>query len=327
MDEVRRHRFSRAFAPGVRPLLILCCPALVVLIGSGAQGQDLGREWTSLPAEEAAIILTAPGLETSVSRHMRSTAASQSYTIEIGQWTGPAARHAKAITAYYEVSPGMYFRSEIDPRRFVKGVGAFKEKSLDFSDLQVAQNALGRIKFRRFSFDNVQCVGFSQAWSPVESADPGEKQLSGYYCADPDEVLGAETAERVVAAIRPGRPPTLSGNVVFFDGARTGAKADGALDDMRQQRAEALRRWIQENRNEFDGRLNGFWQHRKSSASSGRVRAVSHEVIGARGDDFLISIEFQEVLSSSWEFSEVETFVVALDDGGVRFLDLFDANR
>ncbi len=82
-----------------------------------------------MPAENAAILLAAPGLETSVSRHMRSTAASPHYTVEVGQWTGPAARHAKAITAYYEVSPGMYFRAEIDTRRFVSGVGAFKKVS------------------------------------------------------------------------------------------------------------------------------------------------------------------------------------------------------
>ena len=326
MVDKNRHKASQDSAARAGMRASVSALAIVLLSGLTVHGQDLGQEWTSLPAEDAAILLSAPGLETSVARYMRSTGASRDYTVEIGQWTGPAARHAKAITAYYEVSPGMYFRSEIDPRRFVSGVSAFEEKDLDFSDLQVTRNALGRAKFRRFSFDDVQCVGFSQAWSPVESADPGEKLLSGYYCADPAESLSDEAAESVVAGIRPGRSPSLAGNVVFFGGPQTGDAANGVADE-RQRRAEALRRWIVENKTEFDGRLNGFWQHRTSNASSGRVRAVSHEGVGARGDDFLVSIEFKEVLSSPWEFNQVETFVVALDDGGARFVDLFVGRR
>jgi hypothetical protein len=180
--------------------------ALALLLGAGAGAQDLGQEWRSLGADEAMVLLSGPGLEDSVSRHMRSSDPSHAFTVEVGVWTGPAATHAKALTHFYEASPGKYFKYVIDPGRFVRELGVFDGKSLDFGSLQRARNARGRVKVRRFSFDNVECMCFSQAWNSVEGV--GEKQLNGYYCADPGEGLSEETLERVIRDIRFRRRPT-----------------------------------------------------------------------------------------------------------------------
>ncbi len=85
---------------------------------------------------------------------------------------------------------------------------------------------------------------------------------------------------------------------------------------------EDLLRWIEENNAEFERRLNEFWAGQKTTATFARVRAVFPEVVGPHGEDILLRLQLQDVPANRWSDQVTETFVVAFDYKGVRFVDL-----
>ena len=88
---------------------------------------------------------------------------------------------------------------------------------------------------------------------------------------------------------------------------------------VRARRIGELESWIRANRKEFNARLNEFWSPRKSQPGWGRTRVVSHDVVGMKGDYFVLRARLEEI---SFGNMSTETFLVDLDDGGIRFLGM-----
>ena len=174
----------------------------VLWLAAPVAAQDLGPEWKSLTGEEATIIFAAPDLERKIARHLRSTHPRYQYVVEVALWTGPAARHPAALIHYIKTLPGYHLRRDMDPRKFVQSLATFEGKDLDIGRRESHRNKLGRIKSRRFNFENVECVAFTQTFG-IFLGDQGEgsDQISGYYCADPGSPLSDTTLSTVVKGV------------------------------------------------------------------------------------------------------------------------------
>ena len=174
----------------------------VLWLAAPVAAQDLGPEWKSLTGEEATIIFAAPDLERKVARHLRSTHPSYRYVVEVALWMGPAARHPAALVHYFKTLPGYHLRRDLDPRKFINSLTTFEGKDLDIGRRESHGNKHGRIKSRRFSFDNVECVAFTQNFGmSYENQGEGSDQIRGYYCADPGSPLSDTTLSTVVEGI------------------------------------------------------------------------------------------------------------------------------
>ncbi len=173
----------------------------VLWLAAPAAAQDLGLEWKSLTNEEAAIIFAAPDLGRKVARHLRSTHPSYRYVVEVALWMGPAARHPAALIHYIKTLPGYHLRRDMDPRKFVQSLTTFEGKDLDIGQRESHGNKLGRIKSRRFSFENVECVAFTQNFGLSDDHGEGSDQIRGYYCADPGSPLSDTTLSTVVEGV------------------------------------------------------------------------------------------------------------------------------
>jgi hypothetical protein len=177
----------------------------VVLLGLGswawpATAQDLGEEWEALTPSESAIQFSAPGLKGIVERHLRAKNLDNSYSAEVAFWTGPSARHPKAMLQYIKTFSGMYFRSARDPKDVIRNLPMLEDRQVSFESSQNDRNSQGRIRYRRFLIDDIACVGFTQSWGEVEW-DSNDKMLFGYYCAEPRESLSAKTMNDVIHAV------------------------------------------------------------------------------------------------------------------------------
>ncbi len=163
--------------------------------------QDLGQEWKSLTSEEATIVFAAPDLERKIARHLRTTHPGYRYVVEVAQWMGPAARHPAALIHYIKTLPGYHLSRNLDPRKFIKSLTTFEGKELDIERRESHGNKLGRIKSRRFSFENVECVAFTQNFGLSDDGGEGSDQIRGYYCADPGSPLSDTTLSTVVEGV------------------------------------------------------------------------------------------------------------------------------
>jgi hypothetical protein len=125
-------------------------------------------------------------------------------------WTGglrPGRRKRLAIpnggVRFVELSPGRYYRHRKDPKHIIENFKAFQGEELEIGRLKRRGNRLGAIEFRRFSFDDVQCLGFVVYWGQIGGvgARAGTNLLYGYYCADPGKPLTKETRDVVIQAM------------------------------------------------------------------------------------------------------------------------------
>lgn len=181
----------------------LMFPALGLVLGACAE--DLGPELEALDAQDSKIVFQAPGLQGKSAKYSRNYNANQSVLIERAYWFGPEARHAKALVQYYKASPRYHLRRETDVRDLLENITAFSEKSLDVEAESWEVNDLGRIKYRRFSFDETTCVVFAQQFgssgSDLGGGGLGDQQVIGYYCADPGEPLENSVTKQILTSI------------------------------------------------------------------------------------------------------------------------------
>ena len=171
----------------------------------GACAEDLGTELEALDPNDSKIVFQAPELRDKVGRFSRNYNAKQSVLIERAYWVGPEARHAKALVQYIKASPGYHLRRETDVAELLERITVFQDKSLDVESEKWAVNGLGRIKYRRFSFDDTNCLVFSQQFgssgSDLGGGGLGDQQMIGYYCADPGKSLDATDADQILTSI------------------------------------------------------------------------------------------------------------------------------
>ena len=164
-------------------------------------GADMGERWESLSTAEAKIRFHAPGLDRQRVRRLRSDNVAAKSVIEIVVWTGAAASHPKARVVYVRTWSRYYFGVKQDPREVIESDRAFDGKTVEFGAARRVDNALGTVELRRFAFDDVECVAFSEYWghAGIRLPSASTRSLQGYYCADPRQDLPDET---IAAAVR-----------------------------------------------------------------------------------------------------------------------------
>ena len=150
---------------------------------------------TTLPDDKARVIFAAPGLDGKIAQQLKTTHEGYQYTVDVAYWIGTVSYLPTAVVYYIHALPGYQFLSEGELRSHIKGITFLDEKDLRFESSHSMVNKLGRIKWRRFSFEDTKCVGFLQhfGFSIGVQRGVGTDRVYGYYCADPGRQLSDET--------------------------------------------------------------------------------------------------------------------------------------
>ena len=148
----------------------------------------------------AAIVFAVPELDDKIERHMRSADPSHRYEVEIALWTGLGAHHPAALVQYFNIYTGYSLRVDVDPKGFIDDLPMFEDKKITFEGRHSAGNKLGPIKSRRFVFEDVECVAFSQTFGHSEYG-VGTKRVLGYYCADPGDPLSKTMLSSILNSV------------------------------------------------------------------------------------------------------------------------------
>ncbi len=279
-------------------------------------GRVLGKAGTARPAaasprgstEEGSIRFHVPGLERG--RTTKDQTASSRY--EILTLKGNRGAYPRAQIFYVMLFPGYVYRDKRDLEASTRTWHFLEDEDLKFSAEKEQLNGLGRVVYRRFSTTSASCFAF-QSYFGVESGGRNNwgvpmESVEGYYCdRSPidDALIEAALGTLDVRSVRKAAHLSLE-----------------PVPERLKEREAKLLRWIDDNETEFDRRLNAYWQTKKSNAATGRVRAATREVIGARDGNLALRLELRRVPSHLWSPVEVETFLVDLDDRGIRFVEV-----
>lgn len=197
---MERARHAGSFGIRFRTAKTAACGLLLLALALPGCARDHNREWELVEAAESTIVFDAPGLKTQESRILRSYNDRRSVFVENAIWTGPEASHAKAMIQFQRASPGRFLPARADTRDLIGSLSFFQDKEITYGPLQAGVNGIGRVEHRRLSFENVSCITFVQAWGSAEGA--GDRQIAGYYCADPGSALRDDTVAQVIGALR-----------------------------------------------------------------------------------------------------------------------------
>jgi len=164
--------------------------------------EDAGREWTSLRAADTSLIFTAPGLESTTKRFLRSEAENYSHTIEIGLWASPVKPFPKAQMLLQILTPGYVYTSGMDIEQYIRGLNFLKEKSPSIGPTAYAASKIGRLAYRVFTFDDLECMALGHNFGDLAIDEmprelTGKNILIGFYCADPGHTLSPEVIAQV----------------------------------------------------------------------------------------------------------------------------------
>ena len=182
--------------------------ALVIagIFGLGC-AEGPGREWTSLDEADTSLIFTAPGLDATAKRFMRSNAVDYSDSWETGVWASPVSIIPKAQMMLQKLSPGYVYTSDMDIEQYIKSLPFTKNKNPSIGTKQSGHTGIGEIIYRSFSFDNLECIAFGQNFGNLAVDDlvrsdlMGSNILSGYYCGDPGQELSPDAIGRAINSI------------------------------------------------------------------------------------------------------------------------------
>ncbi len=260
-------------------------------------------------SEDAKIRFHVPGLYWR--RRDEGDTASNRY--EVLTLRGERGSYPQAQILYSELFPGYVYPRKLDLETTIREWPYIEDPVLKFSEEKEQVNRLGRVAYRKFSTTAASCFAF-QSYFGVETGGDNNwgvpmESLIGYYCdRGPIDDNLIEAALRTLD-VRPGEETERF-------------SPDRVLDRLEQRVADLLR-WIDENETEFDRRLNAFWQTKKTNAATGRVRAATREVIGARDGNLVLRMELRRVPAHFYSPAEVETVLVDLDENGIRFVDVY----
>ena len=181
---------------------------LSALMAVGACGLDsggnLGREWNSLDATESSFIFTAPGLDTARKRYMHSSAQDYSHTTEIGIWSSPSSLFPKAQLVLQKLAPLMYYTYGIRIERNIERLNFLTDKNPSIGERKTAINNIGEIVYRKFTFDDFECIAFGQNFGDTVHDSRilrFSDLLTGFYCGDRGEKLSSDMILQVVRSI------------------------------------------------------------------------------------------------------------------------------
>lgn len=200
--------------------------------GLSACASTQTEPWQPMPADEARLVLYAPGLDTPRVHFERRTEGIK--TFERGHWRPEAGAFPEAelvLLAFTDAAPsGMSWVREPDLEQRIRRWLA--TDSVEMGRGGVDRNALGEVEYLRFTRNGVtECVFMRQYGDTFADQRPPEHHgglmIRGYYCLAPGEPLSQGTVHRVLAGIGlagyevPPRPRDLS----LPGGAQAGAEA------------------------------------------------------------------------------------------------------
>lgn len=189
---------------GALVVLTLSLVAGLSLPARAESEKDLGTKWNTLSAESSPIALLAPGLGGGIERYFGSQAPNRTIWQYIGFWVGPNGDYPRAEMIYAVLTSGYGWRRELDLKDEIGTMKFFADKSPTFETEQRARNSVGKVTYRQFGFDDIDCVTFSQyfGYSSDTRSQLGDRFIFGYYCAEPGKELTPQTVAAVLDGIR-----------------------------------------------------------------------------------------------------------------------------
>ena len=189
---MHKHDRQRGSLQGLGMLWRLMLTALVVSLAS----TETHAGWTAISEEDAKLVFYGPGLESAlVTREMKAFAVG---TFEYAGWRTFSKPFAIAELLYMGGGPQTFIRMR-RIKQLLDDFIYFENRKLNFHDEGTVKNILGKITYRKFTADDLECVGFSQkikrALAYVDRA------IYGYYCVGPNTSLPQNTIEAVLQGI------------------------------------------------------------------------------------------------------------------------------
>ena len=179
--------------------------------GCAAPGTSTPRDWEPIPADEASLVLYAPGLGSPRVSFKRRVKGLKIY--ELGHWrpTVGASPEAKIILFRFKsVAPSSmtFVREPPLEERIRRWLGS---ENIEMGASGKYRNVLGGMEYARFTRDGAtQCVfmrQFGDTYSDQRgyfsdgSTGHGNIMIRGYYCVAPFYELSRDTLERFLAGI------------------------------------------------------------------------------------------------------------------------------
>ena len=181
------------------------------LSACAGSGTSTSEEWHPIPAEEASLVLYAPGLGSPRVNFKQRTEGLNIY--ELGHWrpaTGTAAEAEIILFRFTPVAPsGMTFVRE--PLLEARVRRWFRSETIEMGAAGKYRNVLGGLEYARFTRDGAtQCVfmrQFGDTYSDQRgyfsdgTTGHGDTMIRGYYCVAPFHELSQKALEGFLAGI------------------------------------------------------------------------------------------------------------------------------
>ncbi len=165
------------------------------LLGACKVGLENDGEWVRISPGQSVFEFPLAEQNTDRASFTRNHSELDQETTEVGIWKSDDVDYDQAVAIYRKLAPNYHIPERERIESAVRQLAIARDYRLVFepgdSEAREASfNGRGSFWSRRFSFDNVQCVGFEHFWGLNRS---GREQLYGYYCGRPGQALGEET--------------------------------------------------------------------------------------------------------------------------------------
>lgn len=175
--------------------------AAVCIIITGC-AEDPGREWNALKLTEASLVFSAPELDGTTKRFIRSEAGDYSHSTELGIWSSSVMAMPKAHVALLTLSPGYVYTRNLDLEAYIRRLKFVHGKSLAIGIKLSTETLLGKITYRSFSFGEFECMAFGHNFGEFTAGNSSRdlnrvNTLIGFYCGDPGMKLLPDEIARV----------------------------------------------------------------------------------------------------------------------------------
>lgn len=152
-------------------------------------------EWHQIPEEEFYVVFRPPGLE--FGRRLFHKGTTRRTVRYMGRWAGPSDRFPSATMQVIRGSFGGVFTVQVMRGLEYQIKRVFKERVRSLGAEGSTRNALGAIKYQRFTLDGANCVLFVQRWN-----DALKNWFRASYCVDTAEKLPEKTILKMLVDIR-----------------------------------------------------------------------------------------------------------------------------
>ncbi len=192
---MHKHNRERGRLQGLRMLWRLMLTALVVSLAS----TETHARLSVISEEDAEFVFYGPGLESaSVIREMKAFALG---TLEYAGWRTYSKPFARAELIYLEGKAKTIIKALPPIKKLLDEFTDFENRKLNFHDEDTVKNILGKIRYQKFTADDLECVGFSQILKIRTIPHAGDRAIYGYYCIGPNTSLLQSTIEAVLQGI------------------------------------------------------------------------------------------------------------------------------